>query len=62
MGHHGGGDTQFSNFGRHGSCEFTFTCLTRSLHTYHAENAYVDPKLLDELFLPSVACIVRGKL
>jgi hypothetical protein len=23
VGHHGGGGTQFSNFGRHGSCEFS---------------------------------------
>ena len=26
-----------------------------SLHTYRTENAYVEPKLLDEQFLPLVA-------
>ncbi len=53
MGHHGGGGTQFSNFGRHGSCEFS--CSTGSLHTYRTENTYVEPKLLNKQFLPLVA-------
>ncbi len=30
-------------------------CSTRSLHTYRTENTYVEPKLLDEQFLPLVA-------